>query len=345
MDMLKYITMGEEAPGLNLDVPQPFVYRIFAPWLAGILPMDLHTSFYILSSLSLILSALLLFLLLREYAIEARTAFILTFAFIFNRYFFQFTAWDFYQLTDSLSLMIILASILLSLKGKYFKVSLLLFIGVLTKEIVLVVIPFLFAELYYKKSNAKGYLQVGAAVLPSIILFILLRVLIEPQSGNDLMTKLLTEGGANIFTVNSLSKKLLVAFTPFFFLPVFFIKDFFAFIRKNISLSILFLSVFAASLFGGDYERLMTPAVAAYFVFIGTLLQKIFARMKNSKEVKILYYAVAVSSFLSSFYHLWGIIKLPTAFHSVISTIFFGILIGFLFVQAERRFTKKKILS
>ena len=37
-DLKHYRAMADVAPFLNTDIPQPFVYRILGPWLAGLFP-------------------------------------------------------------------------------------------------------------------------------------------------------------------------------------------------------------------------------------------------------------------------------------------------------------------
>ena len=52
-DLNKYIAMAEASPALNTDVIRPFVYRIGAPWVAGLLPFSTSTNFYLLNFLEL----------------------------------------------------------------------------------------------------------------------------------------------------------------------------------------------------------------------------------------------------------------------------------------------------
>ena len=49
MDQVFYRNMAISSPELNFEVVQPFVYRILAPWVAGVIPINLELSFYFLN--------------------------------------------------------------------------------------------------------------------------------------------------------------------------------------------------------------------------------------------------------------------------------------------------------
>lgn len=335
MDMTKYRMMAEASPSLNTDVIQPYIYRIFGPWLAGVLPIHLDISFYILNVLSLLLMSISFYELIKVFGIKQRTAFALTFALIFNRYFFQFLAWDYFHLSDSLSYGLLFFSLLLLTKQKWMWIALLSIIGVMTREVALLVVPVGYAYLYQMKFGRKKYIQFTMAVLPACVVFVLLRIVIVASGGDDLITKFFEEGGAYFFTPAAIGKKFFIAFTPFALVPVLFYKELLVFIKTNLALSVLFLSTVFATLFGLDYERLMTTAAPAYFIFLGFIIDKYLSEEKetNSKRKFLLW--VMLFAFLSSFYHLWGILQLQNSNITLISTLTVIIITGFHFLSMK----------
>jgi len=309
MDQVHYRSMAIAAPELNFNVIQPFVYRILAPWVAGVIPINLELSFYFLNMFALIGLAILFYKFLVEFNLESRTAFALTACFVFSSYFFQFLAWDYFQIVDTLSLIIIIYSFILIKWKKWLTLSLILILGVLIKETVLIIIPTAFAYLYWKDSDKNDYSSLAIVSSNSIIVFILLRVLIQPTGGEDIITQF-TSGISRFFTFEAFIKKFVIAFTPFGLIPFFFHKTLLEFIKKHkyvlvYSPLVLFVSAF------GDFERLMAPLAPFYLLFIGEIIQKFLKEKENKDDLKtFLLYMMAIS-FMASFHHIWGLFPLP----------------------------------
>jgi hypothetical protein len=319
MDQLHYRNMALAAPELNFDTIQPFVYRILAPWLAGIIPINLELSFYFINLFALIGLALLMYKFLVEFKLEQRTAFALTSCFVFNRYFFQFLAWDYFQIVDSLSLIIIIYSFFLIKSKNWLALSFFLIIGVLIKETVLIIIPTAYAYLYWNKSSRNDYIQLTMASFSSIIVFILPRVLIHPAGGEDIITQL-TTGIPRFFTFEAIIKKFIIAFTPFGLVPFFFNKTLKEFILRYKYVVVYFGLVVFVSAFG-DFERLMAPFAPFYLLFLGEVIQKFLKEKDNKAGLKtFLLYMMAIS-FVASLHHIWGLFPLPGRNSTLVLTI------------------------
>lgn len=309
MDQVYYRNMANSAPDLNFAIIQPFVYRILAPWVAGVIPINLEISFYFLNMFSLIGLALLIYKFLVTFNLENRVAFALTACFVFNRYFFQFLAWNYFQIVDTLSLIIIVYSFLLINSKKWLRLSLILIIGVLIKETVLIIIPTAFAYLYWKDYEKKDYMKLTMVSLIPIIVFIFLRILMQPVGGENIVTQL-TTGITRFFTFEAFIKKFIIAFTPFGLIPFFFHKTLLEYIKKHKYVLVYFSLVLFVSAFG-DFERLMAPLAPFYLLFIGEIIQKFLNEKENKDDLKtFLLYMMAIS-FIASFYHIWGLLPLP----------------------------------
>lgn len=319
MDQIHYRNMAIAAPELNFDIIQPFVYRILAPWVAGVIPINLELSFYFLNLLALLGLPLLIYKFLVEFNLEHRVAFALTACFVFNRYFFQFFAWDYFQIVDTLSLIIIIYSFLLIKSKKWLNLSLILILGVLIKETVLIIIPTAFAYLYWKNYEKNDYKSLTLVSAISISVFIFLRVLIHPTGGEDIFTQF-TSGISRFFTFEAFIKKFIVAFTPFGLIPFFFHKTLLEFIKKHKYVPVYFILVVFVSAFG-DFERLMAPFAPFYLLFIGEIIQKFLNEKENKDDLKtFLLYMMAIS-FIASFHHIWGLFPLPGRNITIILTL------------------------
>ena len=113
MDFNKYIEMAKASPGINQDVIKPFVYRIGAPWMAGLLPFSIPTNFLILNSIALIALILSFYFFLIEFNVGKDLALLASVIFLVNKYFFIFLTWNHFQPSDTISLWMLFYSFIL----------------------------------------------------------------------------------------------------------------------------------------------------------------------------------------------------------------------------------------
>ena len=339
IDLFKYREMALAAPGVNMEIPHPYVYRIFAPWLAGILPFDLDTSFYVLNLLFLFGLSYVIFEFILLFGLEYKTAFFATVAFLFNRYFFQFLAFDYFQLSDTLSYFLFVLSFILLTKRQYFRFGLSVAIGVLTREVALLIIPIGFAYLYENKWGKEDYIKFLAVSAIAALLFLAVRMFIQIESDENYLTQI-EYGLVNFFNPRAFLKRFIIAFTPFSVLPFLFYKELIKLLRENKYLIVWIVFAVASSLFGNDYERLMMPTAPVFFLFLALLIEKYFISYKNGFIQKVLLFLVIILSLVGSLYHLWGVFRLANPEISLISTIILDILIllifGYLKIFRER---------
>ena len=64
-DLYFYRHMAAAAPALDLDIRQPFCYRLLGPWLVALVPLPVPQAFYLSSSLASLALLAVLFGFLR----------------------------------------------------------------------------------------------------------------------------------------------------------------------------------------------------------------------------------------------------------------------------------------
>ncbi len=331
MDFNKYISMAEASPEIETNIIRPFVYRIAMPWLVGILPFSIPTSFLILNSISLFLLSTVFYLFLLEYKTDENLALVITIIFQFNRYFFQFLGWNYFQVSDTLSLTLLFYSFLLLRNKNFIGLFFIMVFGVLVKEYMLIFIPAGFALLIEKGVNKKKLFFFSIISIVSVLTFWGIRMVIPTEGGESLFiqytTQLLYYSKPTL-----LIKRFIIPFSPFGLIPFLFYKDMFIFFQREKHLFIYFLTVVALSFFG-ESERLMAPLTPVYFLFIAELIKKYL--VKNLEEVlkSRLIISILILAFLTSFYHLWGLIKLPNEYYSIISTIISTLIVTLIFLK------------
>jgi len=339
-DLNKYITMAEASPGLDTDVIRPFVYRIGAPWVAGLLPFSIPINFYLLNLFALIALILSFYFFLIEFGVEKKLALIISIIFQLNKYFYIFLAWNQFQLNDTLSLAVLFYSFVLIKRRNIIFLFFLMVPSILVKEYVLFIIPAGIVYLHLNESNNKNIFRFSLISLVSILLFMFIRKLIVSDGGESLFIQYTTQV-IYYTTPKLLLKRFIIPFTPFGLLPIIFYKDLAQFFKFNKHFFIYSLTVIVLSFFG-EPERLIEPLAPVYYLFVAVLIRKYILLNENeifSNKILIL---LVVSSFLSSFYHLWGIILLPNELLSIISTIFFNLLVGTI-LYFSQRLSKNKI--
>ena len=193
MDFNKYISMAEASPEIEANIIRPFVYRIAMPWLAGILPFSIPTSFLILNSISLFLLSIAFYLFLLEYKTDENLALVITIIFQFNRYFFQFLGWNYFQVSDTLSLTFLFYSFLLLRNKNFIGLFFIMVFGVLVKEYMLIFIPAGFALLVEKDVNKKKLLFFSIISIVSVLTFWGVRKAIPTEGGESLFIQYTTQ--------------------------------------------------------------------------------------------------------------------------------------------------------
>ena len=332
VDILQYSDMADKAPGLSSDTWEPYAYRILGPWLAGTFFHNADLGFYLINILFLIGMALALWDLLFVYGIKTNPAILIVISLMLNRYYFSFIAYDFYQLNDTISITCLWFSLSLLKRRNYLLILPIALAGMLAREILLIWIPVSFFILYKESSAKKDWVWTGFISFLLMAVFLGLKLGVTAKGGIGLVQAIADDWG-KLFDPFAIAKQLFIANTPLFLLPVIFYKDLKVFIKERSELLILLGITYLTTLFGHDYERLMTPAAPFIYLFTAALIQKFFPE-DNSKFVKLgLIYFLVI--FVGNFYHLWGIIILPDRIFSLALAITSAIAMGILFFYSQ----------
>lgn len=333
-DFNKYIKMAEASPGINQDVIRPFVYRIIIPWIAGILPFSIFTNFEILNHIALIFLSLSIFIFFYDHNTSPKLAFVLTLAFQLNRYFFLLNTWNQFQVCDAVSLGIVFLSFSLIKRKNWFPMLIIFPVSVLIKEYVLIILPAGLFYLVISKSKKQDFIYYFIISLISISVFVLIRKVIFSEGGESLFVQYTTQVIYYSKPV-LLLKRFVVPFTPFGLIPIFYYKELLKFFKEESHFFIYTLTVIGLSFFG-EPERLMAPLSVVYLLFVGKIISQII-RDFVSKRSEINFYSLfLLIVFAASFYHIWGIVKLPSKEISMIFTVIVNTLMIILLLGSNK---------
>ncbi len=182
-------------------------------------------------------------------------------------------------------------------------------------------------------------MKFGIALIPGIVIFFLIRILMKIPGTEKFFSEIFAEFYK--FAQPAVwIKTIIILFLPFSLLPFIFYKGFINFCKNNLYLLTLFIFVFVTAMLGYDFERLMTPAAPVFYAFIGIIFEKLF--IQNNLETKILKYLLVIIIFLNSFYHLWGLVKLPNADTSILLSIILLAITTAIFIYLKIKSTKTR---
>ncbi|MCZ6766964.1 MAG: hypothetical protein O7D32_08525 [bacterium] len=137
-DHQNYIAMAERPGDAHR---RPFAYRLLMPYVAGALPFDLATNFYVLTLLFLLATPVFMYGILRELDASPHEA-LLGIALLFSlNWWAKFLAYDFW-LTEPALICFATASLWMMLRGRPLLAGIALGLAVLSKESALFLIPF-----------------------------------------------------------------------------------------------------------------------------------------------------------------------------------------------------------
>jgi hypothetical protein len=271
-DLHHYRAMAEAAPALLPQSPAPFAFRPAAPWLAGLFPAAPETAFYLLSLTAAVLTILLLQHMLEACGIRPLTAAVIATLPIFHKYFIGFPVWDFYQLSDLLSLSILILLYQALRNRQWGRFALWLTLGVTVRETALLILPVLPVYLLETRRFKAEYRRAAAACLPGLILFTGLRLLI-PHSGSGGLLSALQAHAGKLTSPGRLYALGINAFAPLIVIPLLFLRPTLRLFRRHPHLPVFAACVLISALFGSNDERLMAPTLPVFYLLIARLLQ------------------------------------------------------------------------
>jgi hypothetical protein len=302
-DLSSYRAMASSSPALARDIGKPFVYRILGPYLAGLLPMSDPVAFRVLSVSVSMLLILAFYCFLRRTGLTSNMSLIAAVLVTFNKHWFGFATWDYFQLNDVLSLLFILAMLWSMLEERWPVFGAALLLGALTKETSMLMVPVLLVYLVEKRAPARTWGRAITAVVPGIAAFAALRVLLPTVKGNAPIEALLAYWG-KLRSPERVLRLLVNSYLPFSLVPVVMAVETARFFKeRKYALALAALTFFGA-LFGANDERLMAPAFIVVYALVGVVIQDL-ALGKRGLMVMI------VAGFASSLHHIFARYPLP----------------------------------
>jgi hypothetical protein len=303
-DLIWYRHMAAAAPALATDVPQPYCFRVFGPYLAGLLPVSDETAFRWLSCLAAGGLTISLFTFLCHQGVRRRAALLTTVLFTLNIRILGFLVWDYFQLADLIALVCVLLLFDFLYREQWTAFCGALMVGVLTRETVLLVLAAAPLYLREKRSSRESWIALLLASVPALAIFALLRASIEPRGGLDLAQALSTHA-PKLLSLGAWGRLLINSFLPVALIPFIAPRASVEFFSERRHLLGYIGVTMASTLFGTDMERLMAPAFVVVYLLVATLLDRELVCSRSYASLLIL------AGVIGSLHHTIGVVTLP----------------------------------
>mgnify|MGYP001766845678 CR=1 FL=1 len=337
-DIQNYRLMAQASPGLDETVSRNFGYRILMPYIAGLMPFDIDTNFYILTIILSLIIPFVFFRFLKTYGLKDDTSFYLILLFLAGRYTFGFPVWDYYDIHDLLTHILILVFMISMKKNNITMMALILFIGIFNRETILFLVPSaLYYYIFILKDKKRSFRFILSTV-PALIALITVRSLITTESAveKDIFYsfgKIHFDESNKLFSPATYYR-IINTFIPLTFIPLVFWKTTKRFFKDNIHFLILILTYISSCFLAGDTERLIAPVFPVFFLLLGIIFEKSeFNGYKNRMVVLMLVIA-------SIPHHIYFRFRLPSRDWKVIISLLTLAAVTFYFIKMKRGYKK-----
>ena len=336
--MLAYRSMAQAVPDIVSSAPAPKSYRILPTYLAGLLPFSINFSFWFLSIVFSFFLIIAFSHLLQKFTISHFGVFFTLSLFMFNRYTFGVYVYNYFQLVDLFSLLwLILAFFALYHRNWWLLVSVSL-LGILTKEVILLLVPTLF---YYFWAKDDEWKTKSVFIVLFIFIFLGWISFISPGDKGHYLWERLMNNLPKLYSWKHWGELFINTFTPLSFLPLIFFETSKKFLRDH-SYFIVF-TVFCAisTLFAGTAERLMIPVAIPFYLLMAKILQE----WSYPGDWKL--WSIFVLAFVCLFHHEMGVVNLPSRKMTIIlyiSSLVITTFIGF-WMRTKHKLQQAKIAN
>lgn len=304
-DLSWYLRMAVASPNLDPGVTQPFAFRILPPFLVGLLPISEPLGFLILSIVFSICVACLFYYMLRYVGISSNVSLVVVILALLNRYVFGVVLWNYFHVGVILSLAFVIILFLAMWENRWFVFGVALALGIMTREIAILMVPVAFIYLIERKQLSLRWRQVAAAILPGLVIFVLIRLFV-PIGGGTSLLEALAIYSSKLYTPESLFRGLINTFLPFTLIPLIFFRTTLEFFGNRKYLLMYLAVVYLSTTFGSNEERLVAPTFIVFFMLLGVILD-------SARANKWTFSILLAAGFLSSLHHTMGIWLLPDA--------------------------------
>lgn len=333
-DIQNYRLMAQASPGLDETVSRNFGYRILMPYIAGLMPFDIDMNFYILTIILSLIIPFVFFRFVKVYGLKDDTSFYLTLLFLAGRYTFGFPVWDFYDIHDLLTHILILIFLISMKKNNLILMTLILFIGVFNRETILFLVPSALYYYIFMLKDKKRSFNFFLSTVPALIALITTRSLITTESAveKDIFysfSKLHFDESNKLFGPATYYR-IINTFIPLTFIPFVFWETTKRFFMENIHFLILILTYYSSCFLAGDTERLIVPMFPVFFLLLGIIFERFeFNGFKNRVVVLMLVIA-------SIPHHIYFRFQLPGRDWKVVISLLTLAAVTFYFIKFKR---------
>lgn len=304
-DLHKYRAVALASPRIDTGIPRPFIYRPLGPFIAGLLPLGVDASFYLLNVIASLGLVAFLYRFMRRLGSRPGIAAVATMLYIFNKHFFGFTSWNYFHINDVLMNILIIAMFWSMFDGRWLRFAAAMLLASIARETFLLVIPTAIIFLLEGGRFRREWRFLLGATLPALTLFAAFRLFVQPESGMTLARAFLSFGG-RITRFYGLYYLLVNPFVPLTLVPVIFIGRSAAFFQGRRHMFVFYILVLFAALFGTNNERLLNPSFIVFYPLIAVIIQE------QILPNRFLLVAIIVGGFLSSLHYLVARYPLPS---------------------------------
>lgn len=312
-DAHKYIAIAKAAPSVDINVPRPFAFRLFGPYLIGLLSIDPTSGFLLFNYSLILLSIILLFLYLVYSGIDQRIAQYAVLFYILNKHFIGFNAWNPYHINDVIMNVLLIVLFWSFQKRKWIIYAFALLVGSATRETFLIILPVTLVFLVERKRLKEEWWKYTMSLVPAMVFLLYIRYSIKPESGMVLLDAFKRYHIIKINSFKGAYHQFVNPFVPFSIIPLIYFRETIRFFRANKYMFLFIVCVFTATLFGLNKERLVHPAFVVFYLLI--------AKIINSNRLNDKYLLVLVAlAFLGSLHYLIGRFPLPSRDITIITS-------------------------
>ena len=288
LDLHKYKAMAQAKWIADAKVPRPFCYRWLGPMIAGLMPFDAVKSFRILGWFFCGCFVYLFYIFLHSRGYSKATAFAVLLIVIFNKYLFGCLVWNYFQLADIITLVLLVSMFWTMQRRSWFWFGTFLAIGAATKEINMLMIPV--AWLFVRGNGvSKDKVRLFWSCLVAVVVFVTVRYLTHPAGGTGLF-RAFAAHSSKLLNLEKLAKMFINVWVPVSFIPIIFFRHTWVFFKKHSYLFLFALMIYFANLFGANTERLLAPAGIVVYWLLADIMEN------NLPQKKCLVLIVAASA-------------------------------------------------
>ncbi len=162
-------------------------------------------------------------------------------------------------------------------------------------------LPVAFLYLFDNGERRKSWLKLSLAGLPALLIFALLRLLIDTSGGEPLLSAFMHHS-RKLFSPAAIFRLFVNPSLPLTLIPLIYFRGTMGFLKRHNYLLLFLALVYMSSLFGSNNERLVAPLFIVFYWLLAEIIQGI------GLPSRVIIFAF---TFIASFHHMIGWWPLP----------------------------------